>query len=480
MKPSTLIARLSLLATAVFVAATANATPSIGQVLVHQLWPWSQNVKVEYTLSGTDGGAYDIDVSCYEAGVEIATSKVRSALCGGEGFHGVKGDGIHTFTLDPSRLVAEGSTALGNFTVSITVAGPGDPLASRLEYRVFDLETGEVTDLRRRDFFDHPDIYGSVITNYADVGAGTTALPAEDVFIVPGFNTDEFKTTKLVMKRIPAANVEWWFGPVDGDTNSVEASYAQDSNKRIGQYGMAVKLSSDFWMGIHELTQKQYAMLMDGARPSAYSREEYWQTRPLENVSREEFLHSTTGFLHNASTRFGKTFQLPTEAQWEFAAKALYSVANYYPGGLELTETTYKLLEGGYKWSRSKYASGSSYDRATLLVGTYTCGSGKPNPFGLYNMLGNVTEWCRDGARINLDTYYAKQVAQGVVVDPFFETSDYPFGGTTAYYIHKGMRFHDYGAWVTCPEARRCGTSTIRKFSSNYPSYGWRLVCPMD
>lgn len=468
----------SLLIAASF-AATASADPTVGNILVHQLWPWSQNIKVEYTLSGTGGATYDMNVTASEAGVAIPADKLSSALCGGEGFWGITGDGIHSFTLDPSKLVADGATALSDFTVSIAPGGPGDPRSARLEYRVFDLETGEVTDLRRRDIYAHPDLYGSVITNYADVGAGVTALDSGEVFIVPAFNTDAYKTTKLVMKRIPAANVDFWFGPVAGDTNAQDAAYSKDTNRRLGQYGMDARLSSDFWIGIHELTQKQYAMLMDGARPSNYSREEYWETRPLEHVSREEFLHSTTGLLHAASVMFGKTFQLPTEAQWEFAAKALYNDLNCYPGGLERISATYQSLEG-YAWSRSKYASGSSYDKATLNFGTYPCGSGKPNPFGLYNMLGNVAEWCRDGARKNLDTFYSEQVAQGTVVDPFAETPGDPFGDGKSCYIVKGMGYNDSGAWLVTPEARRCEYATTKVFMGSTPSHGWRLVCPID
>lgn len=477
MKLSTLITRLSSLATAAFAAATASADPTVGQVLVHQLWPWSQNVKVEYTLSGTDGGAYDVDVSCYEAGVEIAASKVRSALCGGEGFHGVKGDGIHTFTLDPSQLVAEDATALGNFTVSITVAGPGDPLASRLEYRVFDLETGEVTDLTRGDIYDHPDLYGSTVyTNYADVYSGFTKpsdLPAEDVFIVPGFNTDEFKTTKLVMKRIPAAEKEFWMGPSDGDPNTLAAG--SWSEPRLGESRFKAVLSQDYFMSVFELTQRQYELVV-GDNPSFFTNRQYYATRPLEFTSRDTFTAAESGFLAKATAMFGKTFNLPTEAQWEFAAKAMYDGPGY-PSGLEITQANLGVMEGvTAKRGHSGYPDAGRND-ATNVGGTWDVGRGQPNPYGLYNMFGNVSERMLDASHKDLATKYGWTDGSPAVRDPY----------NTQYQLASGQVVYKGGNYASNVDGnqrrsawRGSSSKTARVLSITHPLWGFRVICPVD
>ena len=467
--------------------ATANATPAVGQVLVHQLWPWSQNVKVEYTLSGTEGGTYDIAVTAAENGVAIDAAKLSSALCGGEGFHGITGDGIHTFTLDPSKLVANGATAIGNFTVSITVAGPGDPLGYRVEYRVFDLETGDVTDLTRRDIYDHPELYGStVITNYADVGAGFTKpadLPAEDVFIVPGFNTDEFKTTKLVMKRIPAKDVVWWMGPSENDPNAVAAGTDSSitGGRKLGESRFQATFSDDYYIGIFELTQKQYSLLMDGANPSFYSNQTYWATRPLENYTYNDFKFT---FLPAARTALGKEgINMPTEAQWEFAAKAMYDGPGY-PHGLELGKDNYVTVEGMVNGAsdNGRYSVGNGESPAGGGSGTLTVGSGKPNPFGIYNMFGNVSEFVSElYANKNLGELYATQIAQGPVSDPYCSTSQ-SIGGSNSYRIIKGCNFRlgspDYRNRSACRQAVKNSVKTMGNESDHV--LGFRLACPAD
>ena len=487
MKHSTLITRLSSLVTVVFAAATANATPSVGQILVHQLWPWSQNVKVEYTLSGTEGGTYDIAVTAAENGVAIDAAKLSSALCGGEGFHSITGDGIHTFTLDPSKLVSNGATALGNFTVSVTVAGTGDPLGYRVEYRVFDLESGDVTDLTRRDIYDHPELYGTVITNYADVGAGFAKpadLPAEDVFIATGFNeNDMWKTTKLVMKRIPAKDVVWWMGPCENDPNAVAAGTDSSiaGGRKLGESRFQATFSDDYYVGIFELTQKQFSLLMDGANPSFYSNVTYWATRPLENYTYNDFKFT---FLPAARTALGKEgINMPTEAQWEFAAKAMYDGPGY-PHGLELGKDNYVTVEGMVNGAsdNGRYSVGNGESPAGGGSGTLTVGSGKPNPFGIYNMFGNVSEFVSElYANKNLGELYATQIAQGPVSDPYCSTSQ-SIGGSSSFRIIKGCNFRTGSPDYRNRSACRLGVDNKSKTMGNQSDrvLGFRLACPAD
>ena len=457
-------------------AATATADPTVGQVLVHQLWPWSQNIKVEYTLSGTGGAAYDIAVICREAGVEIPAAKVRSALCVGEGFHGIKGDGIHSFTLDPSQLLAEGATAITDFTVSITVAGPGDPLASRVEYRVFDLETGAVTDLTRGNIYDRPDLYGAAITNYADVYSGFTKpadLPAEDVFIVPGFNADEFKTTKLVMKHIPASEKEFWMGPSDGDPKASAAG--SWSYPRLGESRFKAVLSQDYFMSIFELTQRQYELVV-GDNPSFFTNRQYYATRPLENTSRNTMMDSSNGFLAKATAMFGKTFNLPTEAQWEFAAKAMYDGPGY-PSGLEITQANLGIMEGiTVSRGHGGYPDNGRND-STNSGGTWDVGRGQPNPFGLYNLFGNVSEWTLDASNRNLGSQYGWSDGGNAIRDPY--NTRYELAAD--HVVFKGGNYNSGEADAQRRSAWR-GSSPrdIVVFYGIFPFWGFRVMCPAD
>ncbi len=463
---------VAFVAIAAAYGAFAETSATVEAVMVRQLWPWSRNVKVEYTLANTGGGSVDISFRAFNGSTELDVSGIGAALVSDEGLHGIFGDGIHSFTFDPYVLFGNTVSALADFKVSVDIAGEGDPLATRIEYRVFDLETGAVTTLSRRNIYDRPEIYGStIITNYADLNANfvkPAALPAEDVFIVPGFNdNDVFKTTKIVMKRIPAANNEFWMGPSEDDTKTPTSEW---NYPRLGEHRFKAKLSSDFYIGIFELTQKQYHMLT-GERPSYYTNETYWTTRPLENTKMETMI-AEGGFIALAANLFGKSIALPTEAQWEYAAKALYDGAGY-PSGLDLTVANELVMEN--------YASRghSDQDDAVGVGGSYIVGCGNPNPYGLYNMYGNVAEWTSDKARKDLASYYEWTSGGDAIVDPVCTAHDSTFD--SSYRVFKGGTFNSGNTSAERRSAwRGAGQLTTVRNSGKVYVYGYRLVCPAD
>ena len=176
-----------------------------------------------------------------------------------------------------------------------------------------------------------------------------------------GFNTSDYKTMKLVLKCLrPKAFIM-------GDDQSNESH--------------RVTLTKPFYMGLFEVTQKQWELVM-GSNPSSFKGDE----RPVEQVSYEMIRGSLEGiqwpvsnavdadsFLGKLRARTGIDFDLPTEAQWEYACRAG-------------TTTTYSYgdsADGDYMWY------GNNSERQTHEVGTR-----KPNPWGFYDMHGNVWEWC--------------------------------------------------------------------------------------
>ena len=156
----------------------------------------------------------------------------------------------------------------------------------------------------------------------------------------------------------------------------------------------SVRLSKAFYLGIHEVTQGQYQAVM-GDNPSQFKGSD---DLPVENVS---WLDAVT-FCIKLSEREKRTpfyridgaevtlaggngYRLPTEAEWEYACRA--KSTTLYPFG----DDAGKL--GEHAW----YSNNS--DRKTHPVGQKL-----PNAWGLYDMLGNVWEWCADGYA---EKYYA-------------------------------------------------------------------------
>jgi formylglycine-generating enzyme required for sulfatase activity len=129
-----------------------------------------------------------------------------------------------------------------------------------------------------------------------------------------------------------------------------------------------VTISKSFYMGMCEVTQGQYRSIM-GENPSRFRG---WR-RPVEYVSWNDAVE----FCRRLSGRTGRKVSLPTEAQWEYACRAGTTTRFSFGDGESLLPA--------YDWHH--FNGGSS---------TKPVARKKPNPWGLYDMHGNVEEWCSD------------------------------------------------------------------------------------
>lgn len=354
------------------------ASGVVQNVTARQIQPWNELVEIEYELSkDINGGDFRTTVVCEdrESGINYTATSFGRAPTYEKGIHRL----IWNAKKDGVSIVSKQVV----FRVAV----------DEIKYCVIDLSNG-------KDATEYPVSY--LLSEPSDMG------------------TDIYKTSKLILRCI-----------------------APGSFKMGGSYD--VELTKPFYMGVFEVTQKQYE-LVTGTNPSYYK----GASRPVETVSCNAIRGSSAGarwpasnavdatsFLGKLRAKTGLDFDLPTEAQWEFACRA-GTDSSYNNGGS--TESDLKKV-GRYTSNQNDGKGG--YSRAHTTVGSYL-----PNAWGLYDMHGNVVEWC-------LDRYGS------------YDTSTDPKGASSG-----SQRVVRGGGWYSA--ARDC-TSSYRSFCLNLSAEDYML-----
>ena len=367
----------------VLVTAALNAAV-IEQVIVRQQWPWSTDIKVEYKLSGVTTPV-NIGIKAYNGDAELPLPD--EAIIGER--YGVAKDGICQFTIDPVAAFGTEQIALANFKVKLTVSDASADSQDVL-YKIIDLTTSpfKTTDVRRCDFYNGK--YGAFETDFAKIGENYwTAL--KDVLIWTGVtNYPGAKTTKLVMRKIPAKDVEF------------DAGYIPGNYKDWSQYtgSPKVTLRRDFWIGVFEVTERQYELLTAvNGNPGART-VEYGDDYAMGYVYYTTLRGAPTDWTDFPANRYavtadsaiqkmrnnlpGATFDLPGEYEWEYACRA-GTTNDIYVGFVTQGANVIKSALAEIAWNAD------TSPEAVKPVGLL-----RPNAFGLYDMLGNLGEKCRD------------------------------------------------------------------------------------
>ena len=257
-----------------------------------------------------------------------------------------------------------------------------------------------------------------VVDITATGGADTqTYYPAAD-FVPGGVTNSLYKTTTLLMRKIMAKDVKWTMGSV-----------AESGRNATRETPHQVKLDGNYYIGVYPVTQTQWQQVT-GYNPSYFTTDR--MMRPVENVSYTDIRQgkgtvgtaaSATGGVYPAEQPYGESFlgllrsktgidfDLPSEAQWEFAARA-GNGEGYWGDGSAMRISSNKDagldLLGRYQYNGGKGGADSATDPAAdceVTNGTAIVGSYLPNAWGLYDVHGNVWEFCLDWHEVNITAY---------------------------------------------------------------------------
>ena len=180
--------------------------------------------------------------------------------------------------------------------------------------------------------------------------------------------TQEAAGPEVETKTFTVEGVKFTMVKVEGGTFTMGATPEQGTEPQPNEKPAHEVTVEDFWIGQTEVTQALFEVVT-GFNPS-YTR---WPACPVDKVSWKD-CHDFVASLNELT---GLEFRLPTEAEWEYAARGgKYSKGYKYAGSDNLDEVAWTVANADEK--------------------SHPVASKKPNELGLYDMSGNVFEWCED------------------------------------------------------------------------------------
>jgi formylglycine-generating enzyme required for sulfatase activity len=220
-----------------------------------------------------------------------------------------------------------------------------------------------------------------------------------------------------------------------------------------------VTISKAFYMGVYEVTQQQFKQYIGAGEklhgPIFHEKRGGSPEHPMENVTWDQAVLFCKRLSDLPAEKMaGRHYRLPTEAEWEYACRAGTKTVFHYGNSLSAKQANFN---GTFPYGT---AEKGPYVKLTAKVGSYA-----PNAWGLYDMHGNVAEWCSD--YYDKD-YYAKSTKE----DP-----QGPDKGVVSTDYNDFYRIVRGGCWLD--EARAC-RSAYRFRAMPHDPYrliGFRVVC---
>ena len=379
----------------VVAVATLAAVPLVGRGVtlsvdkVQQRYPWNGLVDVDYTVSYADGEAV-LDPALDRLRITVINNKVSPPTSN----VAVRVD-VHNGIMGKYGALP---TSAGTHRVTWDANGDGVWFAS-------DKVSLELSAVSYRPKY--------LVINVSE-GPSAKNFPVEVIDGTPldGTNVDKYKGDFILLRYIPAGAY------VAGSPETPVREFGRVSNREVMHN---VVHSRGFYMGVFEITQRQYERVT-GQMPSSTGNAGLF--RPVEQVSYDNIRGSNLGSKWPATNEVDEDsflgilrektkssgnydFDIPTEFQWEYACRA-GTTGTFYPGNdIAATEAEClsQIADIGRCSQNTGDGKGGAYSTHTI-VGSYF-----PNAHGVYDMIGNVCEWCRDWNQENVDIL-------GQVVDP--------------------------------------------------------------
>ncbi len=360
---------------------TALCAQTVSDVTFASRHPWNGLVDITFRI---DGYLKDLQVVSDNSGLLSHGYPVI--------FTGYDQDWGESFELKTFLGQTEGFTKAGTYTVTWDAAADCPEFAAK-NFRIkaqLVSENGVVSSAPQ----------GNSNSTYLviDLSGGAEAqhYPCRYTNTAPILSSNACRTTELWLRRIPKGTFLMG-SPEDELGRRIE----DEAGRRIDDETQhQVTLKQDFYIGVFEMTQKQYELVM-GSNPSYYKGD----TRPVEQVSYNDLRGTSAeggagwpekghavdagSFFGVLRTKTGLLFDLPTEAQWEYACRAGTTTALNSGKNLTAIGECPNMAEVGRYYCNRKDGKGG-YGEDTK-VGSYL-----PNAWGLYDMHGNVEEWCLD------------------------------------------------------------------------------------
>jgi formylglycine-generating enzyme required for sulfatase activity len=291
-----------------------------------------------------------------------------------------------------------------------------------------------------------------------------------DASQIPGGVTNRlYKTDYLVMRRIHARNIVWPMAPVTTEEGRIGGNSPGGENPQ--HY---VQLTNDYYMAVFPGTVGQSRLLFTDSnlRVSSNNGTSWFPTDACHHLGLRGYRPvggswtwaaggqpPTAGSnLDTLRSATGLRFDLPTEAQWEYAARA----------GTGTARPDMDIPASDVAWFAEN--SGGATHEVGLL---------KANPWGLYDMFGNVTEWCRDYAA---GYPSSEDIASPVV----FPTGPAAATDGNNYRVKRGGSFRSPARWVRSSkrgydnQSYSQGTNSADEGSGGAYTSGYRLIIELD